>query len=102
MANWSASIGNITTTSIGLSWQNLTTLLGQRILHYFAVVKSTNGTVLNGNIVPGITTSDVFYGLSPYTEYRLTVVGVNDKGKAYKSIEVTVSTEEGGTYLSVF
>ena len=61
------------------------------------VVKSTNGSILNGNIVPGNTTSDVFYGLTPYTEYRLSVVGVDAIRRTYKSAEGTSWTDEGGT-----
>ena len=49
VANWSASIENTTTTSIRISWQNLTPVLGRRILHYFVVIKSSNGSILNGN-----------------------------------------------------
>ena len=36
-------------------------------------------------------------GLSSYTEYRLSVVGVNFRGNAYNSTEGTAWTEEGGT-----
>ena len=101
VANWSASSDNKTTTSIRVSWQNLASLLDQKILHYIAVVTSTNGSIENGNIVPENTTYDVFYGLTPYTEYRLIVVGVNDIRKTYKSTEATAWTDEAGTFLIV-
>lgn len=42
------------------------------------------------------TTSVAFTGLSSYSEYRLSVVGVNGIGQAYSSAEVTAWTEEGG------
>ena len=54
---------------------------------------------MNGNILQGNATSNVFYGLSPYMEYRLNVLGVNDNGKVYKSLEVTEWTEESGIYF---
>ncbi|CAH3169781.1 unnamed protein product, partial [Porites lobata] len=38
LPNWSLSIVNATTTSIRFSWQNLQTLVGQLISHYFVVV----------------------------------------------------------------
>ena len=98
MANWSAYIDNTTTTSIRFSWQNLSPLLVQ-ISHYYVVLKTSYGSSLNGNIMSGNTTSHVFSGLSAYTEYRLSVVGVGDNGTAYKSTEVTVRTDEGGTYF---
>ena len=98
LSNWSVLIGNTTTASIRISWQNLTPLLGRRIPHYVVVIKSINGSILNGNIVPEDTTSDAFYGLSPFTEYQLSVVGADDQGIAYKSNEVSGWTDEGGTF----
>ena len=90
------SIGNATTTSIRFSWQNLQTLVGQQISHYFVVVKNSYGSSLNSHIVSGNTTSHVFYGLSVYREYRLFVVGVNNSGGAYNSTENSAWTDEGG------
>ena len=98
LGNWSVSIGNTTTTSTRISWQNLTPLLGRGIQHYIVLIKSTNGSILNGNIVPEDTTSDAFYGLSPFKEYQLSVVGADDQGSAYQSNEVSVWTDEGGTF----
>ena len=101
LANWSTFIDNTTTTSIQFSWQNLSPLLGQQISHYFVVLKNGYGyrSSLNGNIMSGNTTSHVLSGLSGYTEYRLSVVGVDVNGTAYNSTEVTVWTDEGGTYF---
>ena len=36
-------------------------------------------------------------GLTGYSEYRLSVAGVNYSGNAYNSTEITAWTEEGGT-----
>ena len=93
VANWSALISNTTTTSLQISWQNLTQVVGQRILHFIVVIKTNNGTTLNGNIRSEQTFSDVFFGLSPYTEYRLSVFGVDGQGTAYKHNELTAWTE---------
>ena len=84
---------------MGVSWKNLSTLLDQSILHFLTVIKSGNGSIVNGNILQGNATSNVFYGLSPYMEYRLNVLGVNDNGKVYKSLEVTEWTEESGIFF---
>ena len=54
---------------------------------------------MNGNILQGNATSNVFYGLSPYMEYRLNVLGVTDNGKVYTSSEVTEWTEKSGMFL---
>ena len=79
-----------------VSWQGLATFLSQSILHYITVIKSSNGSIMNGNILQENTTSNVFFGLSPYMEYRLTLLCVNDNWKVYKSSEITEWTEESG------
>ena len=99
MSNWSVSIDNKTATSIQVSWQDLATLLSQSIFHYITVIKSSNGSIVNGNILQENTTSNVFYGLSPYMEYRLTLLCVNDNWEVYKSSEVTEWTEESGMII---
>ena len=82
-----------------VSWKNLSALLDQSILHFLTVIKSGNGSIVNGNILQGNATSNVFYGLSPYMEYRLNVLSVNDNGKVYTSSEVTEWTEKSGMFL---
>ena len=99
MSSWNVSIGNKTATSMRVSWKNLSALLDQSILHFLTVIKSGNGSIVNGNILQGNATSNVFYGLSPYMEYRLNVLGVNDNGKVYTSSEVTEWTEKSGMFL---
>ena len=98
LANWSVSIDNTSTTSIRFSWQNLETL-GHQISHYFVVIKNSFGSNLIGYLVPKNTTSHVFYGLSAYSEYRLSVVGADYSGNAYKTTEITAWTDEGGTCI---
>ena len=100
LANWSVSFDNATRTSIRFSWQNLQTLVGQQISHYFIVIKNSYGSSLNEYIVPGNTTSHVFSGLTTYREYGLSVVGVNYGGNAYNSTEITARTDEGGKCIT--
>ena len=99
LANWSVSFDNATATSIRFSWQNLQTLVGQQTSHYFIVVKDSYGSSLNEYIVSGNTTSHVLSGLSAWREYRLSIVGVNYRGNAYNSTEITAWTDEGGTCI---
>ena len=101
MSSWNLSIDNKTATSMRVSWKNLSALLSQSVLHYITVIKSSNGSIVNGNILQGNTTSDVFYGLSPYMEYKLNVLGVNDNRKVYKSSEATEWTEESGIFITL-
>jgi len=84
-----------------VSWKNLSPLLNQSILHYLTVTKSDNGSIVNGNILQGNTTSDILHGLSPYMEYRVNVLGINDNGKVYKSSEATEWTEESGMFITL-
>ena len=76
--------------------------MGQRIFHYFVLIKSKSGGVLNGNVVSGNTIFDVIRGLSTYTEYQLSVVGVDDNGTAYTSNELAAWTDEGGKDVFFF
>ena len=99
--SWNVSVNNKTTTSMRVSWQHLAPLLSQSILHYITVIKTSNGSIVNGNILQGNSTSNVFYGLSPYMEYRISVIGVNDDGKVYKSLEVTEFTDESGMFITL-
>ena len=99
LANWSVSFDNATKTSIRFSWQNLQTLVGQQISHYFIAIKDSYGGSLNEYIVSGNNTSHVFSGLTVYTEYRLSVVGVNYIGNAYNSTEIAAWTDEEGTCI---
>ena len=101
MSSWNVSIDNKTATSMGVSWKNLSALLSQNIPHFLSVIKSGNGSIVSGNILQGNTTYDVFYGLSPYMEYRLNVLGVNDNGNVYKTSEVTEWTEESGMFIEL-
>jgi len=84
-----------------VSWKNLSALLSQNIPHFLTVIKSGNGSIVSGNILQGNTTSDVFYGLSPYMECRFNVLGVNDNGNVYKSSEVTEWTDESGMFIQL-
>ena len=34
-------------------------------------------------------------------EYRISVIGVNDDGKVYKSLEVTEFTDESGMFITL-
>ena len=101
VSSWGVSIDNKTATSMRVSWKNLSALLSQSILHYITVVKSSNGSIVNGNILQGNATSNFFYGLSPYMEYRLNVLGVNGNENVYKSSEITEWTEESGMFITL-
>ena len=96
MANWSVSTSDIAQRSITINWPDLSVILDQLVLHYIGFIKDTNGNI--SSIVTGNARSVTFHRLSPYRKYYVSVVGITGNGKAYKSAEVMVRTEEGGMY----
>lgn len=67
------------------------------VLYYIVQMRNENGSdVLNALVVNGSATYVDVAGLSPYTEYQVSVVGVSSDGQPYKSPNVTALTEEGG------
>ena len=95
--NWNITVENTTRYSVIINWQNLTPVINKMVLHYIVQLKSKNGSdVLNAMVVNGSATYANIAGLSTYTEYPVTVVGVASDGQPYKSSNVTALTEEGG------
>ena len=96
--NWNITAENTTTYSATIGWKNLTKVINKLVLHYIVQMRSKNGShALNAMVVNGSKSSVNIAGLSPYTEYQVTVVGVASDGQPYKSSNVTTLTEEGGT-----
>ena len=102
MTSWNITVADSTKTSIGIHWQNLGPIANQRVLHYIGVISSSNGTILNAVIVSGNTTYANIPGLSPYTEYQVSVAGVNSEGQPHKSFGVSAWTKEEGSYVLFF
>jgi len=65
-----------------------------------ALLSHTNGSLPNAVDMAANTTFANLRGLSPYTEYLLNVIAVSSNGQTYRSANVTVQTEEGGTFDS--
>ena len=102
--NWNITVENTTRYSVLINWQNLTPVINKMVLHYIVQLRSKNGSdVLNAMVVNGSATYASIAGLSAYTEYPVTVVGVASDGQPYKSSNVTALTEEGGiVFLSFY
>ncbi len=97
IANWNVTVGHTTRTSIIIHWQDLTPLITKRVLHYIGLIRNRNGSdVLNAVVVDGNKTYANIAGLSTYTEYQVSVVGVSSDGQPYQSSNFTAWTEEGG------
>ena len=95
--NWNITVENTTTRSIKVNWKNLTPVINKMVLYYIVQMRNENGSdVLNALVVNGSATYVDVAGLSPYTEYQVSVVGVSSDGQPYKSPNVTALTEEGG------
>ena len=63
---------------------------------YVAVVESTDGKEVAGDIVFPNVTLITTGGLDGGTEYRLFVAAVDALGQPHRSSEVLIFTEEGG------
>ena len=92
------TVANISTTGIGIHWQNLVPLINGSVLYYIALISHTNVSFPNAIDVAANTTFANFRGLSPYTDYLVNVIAVGSNGQTYRSSSVTVQTDEGGTY----
>ena len=92
------TVGNISTTGIGIHWPNLAPLINGSVLYYITLISHTNGSLPNVVNVEANTTFANFRGLSPYTDYLVNVIAVGSNGQTYRSSSVTVQTDEGGTY----
>ena len=90
------TVGNTSTATMAVHWQNLAPLLNDRVLFYIVLISSTNGSLLNTVVVSGNESFANVLGLSAYTEYQVSVIGVKSNGQPYKSSNVTAMTDEGG------
>ena len=95
VSGWNISIFNLTFTSFNLNWTNLHTVVNQSAKFYLVEIKSTQGTIMAVETVPGNITSTLIERLSPSTEYRVAVFGVDSIGQPYKSFETTITTTAG-------
>ena len=98
MANWNATVENITTKSIAISWNTPTILLNSGVRYYVPLARKTNGSSVSsiGKLVPTNATTFEITGLEAYTEYNVSVVVVSANGTVFKSADVLVMSKEGG------
>ena len=92
--DWNVTIGNTSRTSIRVHWENLAPLIDDTVLYYIA--NAHDGNLSSATVVPGNSSTANVLGLSTYTEYQVSVMGINRHGQPYNSSSVTVRTEEGG------
>ena len=97
--DWNVTIGNTSRTSIRVHWENLEPLIDGTVLYYIA--NAHDGNLSSATIVPGNSSTANVLGLSTYTEYLVSVVGINKHGQPYNSSNVTVRTQEGGVCYMV-
>ena len=92
--DWNVTIGNTSRTSIRVHWENLAPLIDDTVLYYIA--NAHDGNLSSATVVPANSSTANVLGLSTYTEYQVSVMGINRHGQPYNSSNVTVRTEEGG------
>ncbi|XP_068758033.1 receptor-type tyrosine-protein phosphatase F-like [Montipora capricornis] len=103
---WNVTVVNASESSITFQWPNLTDVrLGNQVRAYVAIVETTDGKEIAGDIVFPNVTSITLSGLEGGTEYRLFAVVVDVLGQPHRSSEVLLFTEEGvpsrSPYVSV-
>ena len=97
MDGWNVTVINVSESSITFQWPNLTDIrLGNQVRAYVAIVETTDGQEIAGDIVFPNVTSITLSGLKGGTEYRLFAVVVDVLGQPHRSSEVSLFTEEGG------
>ena len=94
-AGWSVTVVNKTAKSIRISWNSPTSLLNSGIRFYVALAKKNDSSKPDGEIVAENVTSSTIAELDEYTEYKVSVVAVDNNGMPFKSAEVSVMTDEG-------
>ncbi|KAL9986057.1 hypothetical protein ACROYT_G000123 [Oculina patagonica] len=95
VSGWNLTIFNQTSTSFTLQWTKLNeTFANQCAQFYLVEVKSIQGIILTVETVPGNAATTVIERLSPSTNYRVTVFGVDDTGQPHKSLENVTTTKE--------
>jgi len=93
---WNVTVLNVSQSSITFQWPNLTDVLGNQVRAYVAIVETTDGKEIAGDIVFPNVTSITIGGLEGGTEYRLFAAVVDVLGQPHRSSEVLIFTEEGG------
>ncbi|XP_078355036.1 uncharacterized protein LOC144639618, partial [Oculina patagonica] len=93
LPGWTVSVDNTTSTSIFIQWANLTSLLNSQVLHYIILLNGTNGNALTHEITDGNVLHTEISGLKHSTNYSVKVVGVDERGRPYKTLEVNATTK---------
>ena len=102
MANWNVTVGNISTTLMTIHWPNLAPLINEHVLYYVALISQKNGSQYHSVVVSGNKSLAHLVGLLAYTQYQVSVIGVDSDGQSYSSSNVTVRTDEGGIHERLF
>ena len=101
MDGWNASVVNSSASTITLQWPKLSNVLGKQVRAYLAIVENTRGDKVAGDVLFPNVTSAFIEGLNASSDYRVFAVAIDVLGQPYKSLEVSLSTTEGGKYLKL-
>ena len=97
MDGWNVTVVNVSESSITFQWPNLTDVsLRNQVRAYVAIVETTDGKEITGDIVFPNVTFITLSGLEGGTEYRLFAVVVDLLGQPHRSSELLLFTKEGG------
>lgn len=80
---------------IGIRWADITSDLNLGLRQYIVLARKNTSRALAGKIVPPNITSTELGALYGFTEYHITVVGINNDAVPFKSKDVLAITDEG-------
>ena len=92
---WLASVDNITSSSILIQWNNLTSFINRELLHYIVFLSSSDGSAPYYANVDGSRLDIEIYGLDHSQRYHMEVFGVDALGYCYKTLELNATTKKG-------
>ena len=92
---------NTTSNSILIQWANLTSLLNRQVLHYVILLNKTNMNAMAFEATDGSRLNTEIGGLDHSTNYRVTVFGVDEQGRPYKTLEVNATTRNSKNVYAI-
>ena len=95
MGGWNVSVVKRAVKLVGIRWADITSDLSLGLRQYIVLARKNTSSALAGKIVPPNTTSSEIGALYGFTEYHITVVGINNDAVPFKSKDVLAITDEG-------
>ena len=99
LPGWNLTISNETLSSFSVQWTNLTALLGSQVEHFIILLKSSKNcdSIIVRKLVNGREEKTEMTGLKSSSQYTVEVLGIDEMGQPYRTLEVQAKTMTGKT-----